>query len=126
MVAQESLELFVMVRIHAGQPPLLSTAITPQLNAAGSALGPSILGRRGPALIRLALILSCCAGAELAAIGKEPVLRTAANRMVEVTLRANGATCQPVFSHASVSAGTHPQRAHQQKANRGEHTENAN
>ena len=27
MVAQESLELFVMVRIHAGQPALLSTLL---------------------------------------------------------------------------------------------------
>jgi Domain of unknown function (DUF5060) len=40
-------------------------------------------------LARLAVALSCCAALALSALGKEPVLRTEANRMVELSFRAS-------------------------------------
>jgi hypothetical protein len=61
----------------------------PRVKRAGKQQGQRTTGRRWSVPTRLALTLSCCAGVALAAIGKEPVLRTEANRMVELTLRAS-------------------------------------
>ena len=61
----------------------------PQVNGAGRQQGLRTTGHRWPASTRLALTLSCCAGVALAAIGKEAVLRTESNRMVELTLKAS-------------------------------------
>ena len=61
----------------------------PQVDGAGKQQGQWTTGRRWTVSTRLALTLSCCAGVALAAIGKETILRTEANRMVELTLRAS-------------------------------------
>ena len=72
-----------------------------QATATGNGPERWTMGRRRCALTRLALTLLCCAGVALAAIGKEPVPRTEANRMVELSFNANRTYTDP-FNEVSL------------------------
>ena len=74
----------------------LRRPVMPHRTATRNDLGKLTVDPWRSALTRLALTLSCCAGVALAAIeGKEPVLRTEANRMVELTLKASRTYADP-------------------------------